>query len=48
MKVHVELEVDIDLKEMSIAEVRKIIQQVVSADQSRMVKDVQVTNVKLL
>jgi hypothetical protein len=48
MKVRVELEMEIDMTELSIAEVRRIIDQLVSADETRVVKGTKVTDFEIL
>ena len=48
MKVRVELEMEIDMTELSIAEVRRIIEQLVSADETRVVKGTKVTDFEIL
>jgi hypothetical protein len=48
VKVNVELELDVDLKELSLAELQRIIRQLVSTDESRVVKEAKVKNFKIV
>lgn len=48
MKVKVELEMEVDLKELSIAELQKLIKQVVKNDDSRVIKKTRVVNFEIL
>lgn len=48
MKVNVELELDMDLKELSLAELQRIIRQLVATDESRVVKEAKVKNFKIV
>ncbi|GEM_PF-5011110 len=48
MKVKVELEMDLDLKQLSLSELRKLIEQVVRADDSEVVKETKVVNFEIL
>lgn len=48
MRVRVEIEMDIDMRELSIAEIRRIIDQLVSADETRVVKNVTVQDFEIV
>lgn len=48
MKVNVELELDVDLKELSLAELQRLIRQLVNADESRVVKEAKVKDFKIV
>ena len=48
MKVSVELELDVDLKELSLAELQRIIRQLIATDDSRVVKEAKVKDFKIL
>ncbi len=48
MKVNVELELDVDLKELSVAELQKIIRQLIATDESRVVKEAKVKDFKIV
>ncbi len=48
MKVRVELEMEVDLKELSIAELQKLIKQVVKDDESKVIKKTRVVNFEIL
>lgn len=48
MKVNVELELDVDLKELSLAELQRVIRQLVATDESRVVKEAKVKSFKIV
>lgn len=48
MKIKVELEMEIDLKELSITELRKLIAQVIDKDGSKVIKDTRVVGFEVL
>lgn len=48
MKVKVELEMEVDLKQISLTELRKLIQQVVNTEDSRVVKKTRVVNFEIV
>jgi hypothetical protein len=48
MKVKVELEMDLDLSKLSLGEVRKIVEQIIQAEQSKVVKSTKVTGFEIL
>ncbi len=48
MKVKVELEMEVDLKELSITELQKLIKQVVKNDDSRVIKKTRVVSFEVL
>lgn len=48
MRVKVELELDVDMKELSFAEITRLIDQLVSADESRVVKNVKVQDFEII
>lgn len=48
MKVNVQLELDVDLKEMSLAELQRIIRQLIATDESRVVKEAKVKDFKIV
>ncbi len=47
MKVEVELELEIDLSELSISEIQRIIKQLIDTDESRVVRDATVTDFRI-
>ncbi len=48
MRVKVELELEVDMKELSFAEVRRLIDQLVTADESRVIKNVKVQDFEII
>ena len=48
MEVKVELEMELDLKSLSFAEIQRIIKQLVETNESRMVKNATVKDFKIL
>lgn len=48
MKIRVELEMEIDLKELSITELRKLIAQAIDKDESRVIKDTRVVGFEVV
>jgi hypothetical protein len=48
VRVKVELELDVDMKELSFAEITRLIDQLVSADESRVVKNVKVQDFEII
>lgn len=47
MKVTVELEIDINLLDVKIEDVKRLVKEIVSADESEAVKSVSIKNVRL-
>ncbi len=48
MKVKVELEMEVDLKQINLTELRKLIQQVVNTEESKVVKKTRVVNFEIV
>ncbi len=48
MKVKVELEMELDLKQLSLSELKKLIEQVVRADESEVIKETKVVNFEIM
>ncbi|MFP4329614.1 MAG: hypothetical protein ACLFP6_02740 [Spirochaetaceae bacterium] len=47
MKVQVEMELDVDLKELSLSELQRIVRQLFAADESRVVRKAKVTDIRI-
>ncbi|MCA1755135.1 MAG: hypothetical protein LC641_10635 [Spirochaeta sp.] len=48
MKIKVELEMELDLKELNISELKKLIKQVMEPEQSNVIKETRVVDFKIL
>lgn len=48
MKIKVELEMELDLKELSIGELRKLIKQIMDPEESKIIKETHVVNFEIL
>ena len=48
MKVKVELEMEVDLKQINLTELRKLIQQVFNTEESKVVKKTRVVNFEII